>query len=238
MASHPGTIHQNKRPDVEAPLPTFAVSRNLIQNRNGRNKSLAYTITAERSFKATSSQYSWSQRLSFTNNGLLIREGYDQASAQITTGNNTVLRLGDNNLPNRFTFKYPLLVNTSYGIAKNELTIDAWMERGLDFESTGGYGVSTYTHTSGPSYLHTNQTGTARYKSITGGNSSSWGDTQEEFESEMNGQVFQRTVLASNGTFVDDTHPQSESLTLSDQNETGGDSIRAMLGRGPGNPST
>jgi hypothetical protein len=227
----------SQRPDVDAPMPTFVVTRNLVQNQTGGNDSLSYSVTTERSFKASSSHYSWSQTLSFSNRGLLNQQGYSQVNRQLTTGNNTIIELGEKPVSNSLVFEYPLLVNATYGITENVLTIDAWMERGLDFEATGGLGMSTYTLGSGPSYLRTSQSGTARYKSITGESSSSWGDTLDEFESEMDGQAFQRTVIASNGTVVDDTDPTSNKKAFSQSlGSLGRGSVRAMLGRGPGKP--
>jgi hypothetical protein len=227
----------NQRPDVDAPMPTFTVTRNLIRNQTGGNDSLSYAVTAERSFTASSSQYSWSQELSFSNRGLLNQQGYSQVNKQLTNGKNSILELGKRPTSNSVTFEYPLLVNATYGITENELTIDAWMERGLGFEATGGLGISTYTLGSGSSYLHTNQSGTARYKSVTGESSSSWGDTLDKFESAVGGEAFQRTVSASKGTIIDDTNPTTNRKTFSSSlGGLGRGNVRAILGRGPGEP--
>ncbi|KAJ6186954.1 hypothetical protein N7519_001862 [Penicillium mononematosum] len=194
------TIARDKNgPMVDAPLPVFAVTRNL------------------RVFSVKSSLYSWSQTLLFSNHGLLNQQGYSQVNRQLTTGNNTITELGDAPISNSITFQYPLVVNATYGITSNGMTIDSWMMRGLDFESTGGLGISTYTSSSGPSYLHASQSGTARYKSITGGSSSSWGDTTNVFKSQMNGQSYHRSVHAVNGTVVSDTDPEGKVSASSPQ---------------------
>ncbi|KAI3144437.1 hypothetical protein CBS147325_5197 [Penicillium roqueforti] len=223
-------------PTVDAPLPMFAVTRNLIYNETGGNDSLSYSVVVERVFRASSSLYSWSQTLSFSNHGLLNQQGYSQFNRQITTGNNTITELGDTPISNSIAFQYPLAVNATYGITSSGMTIDSWMKRGLDYEATGGLGISTYTLTSGPSYLHTSQSGTAQYKSVTGGNSSSWGDTSNVFEGEMNGRSYYRSVHAVNGTVVYDTDPDSKTSASSpqDHRDTGRDSVRAILGKGPG----
>jgi hypothetical protein len=223
-------------PMVDAPLPVFAVTRNLVRNETGGNDSLSYSVAVKRVFSVKSSLYSWSQTLSFSNHGLLNQQGYSQVNRQLTTGNNTITELGDAPISNSITFQYPLVVNATYGINSNGMTIDSWMMRGLDFETTGGLGISTYTLSSGPSYLRTSQSGTAQYKSVTGGSSSSWGDTSNVFESQMNGQSYHRSVHAVNGTVVFDTDPRGKISVSSpqDHGDTGRDSVRAIIGKGPG----
>ncbi|CAG8898377.1 unnamed protein product [Penicillium egyptiacum] len=231
------TVTRDKnRPTVNAPLPVLAVTRNLIHNETGGNDSLSYSVVVKRVFSAESSLYSWSQTLSFSNYGLLNQQGYSQVNRQLTTGNNTITELGHAPISNSVSFQYPLVVNATYGITSNGTTIDSWMKRGLNLEATGGVGISTYTLTSGPSYLHTSQSGTAQYKSVTGGSSSSWGDTINVFESQMNGQSYNRSVHAVNGTVVSDTDPKAKVSASAAQGrgDTGRDSVRAIVGKGPG----
>lgn len=223
-------------PMVDAPLPVFAVTRNIVRNETGGDGSLSYSVAVKRAFSVKSSLYSWSQTLSFSNHGLLSQQGYSQVNRQLTTGNNTITELGDAPIPNSITFQYPLVVNATYGITSNEMTIDSWMMRGLDFESTGGLGISTYTLSSGPSYLHTSQSGPAQYKSVTGGSSISWGDTTNVFKSQMDGQLYHRSVHAVNGTVVSDTDPEGKVSASSPQDygDTGRGSVRSIIGKGPG----
>ncbi|CAG8265697.1 unnamed protein product [Penicillium nalgiovense] len=231
------TIAPDKNgPIVDAPLPVFAVTRNLVRNETGGNNSLSYSVAVKRVFSVKSSLYSWSQTLSFSSHGLLKQQGYSQVNRQLTTGNNTITELGDTPISNSITFQYPLVVNAAYGITSGGITIDSWMMRGLDFETTGGLGISTYSLSSGPSYLHTSQSGTARYKSVTGGSPSSWGNTTNVFESQMNGQPYHRSVHAVNGTVVFDTDPEGKASSSSpqDHGDTGRDSVRAIIGKGPG----
>lgn len=225
---------------VEAQPPTFAVARKLTVNETGGNDTLEYSVVAERTFTTTSSKYSWSQKLSFSNHGLLNQEGYSQVNKQLTSGKSTITKLGDNPHSNETTFRYPLLVNATYGITKDSLTIDAWMKRGLEIDSSRNSGISTYTMTSGPSHIHTYQSRNARYKSVTGSGSSSWGDTADEYESHANGLSYSRSVRAVNGEVVYDTHPVNKALSASFQSVDafGRDSVRSMLGRGPGKPAT
>ncbi|KAF3393854.1 hypothetical protein F1880_005383 [Penicillium rolfsii] len=224
-------------PHVEAPAPKFTVTRNLVQDKTGGNDTLSYSITAERTFTASSSELSWSQKLSFSNYGYLNQQGYSQVNTQLTSGKNTISKLGSKSSSNETTFSYPLIVNATYGITANSLTIDAWMERGLDIKSTGGPGLSTYTFVSGPSQLHTTQSGNATYRSVTGSSSSSGGNTADEFSSVANGVAYYRSVAASNGSVISDTQGSAKK-TSHDMTGLGRSNVRSMLGRGPGGPST
>jgi hypothetical protein len=222
-------------PHVEAPAPKFTVTRHLAQNKTGGNDTLSYSVTAERTFTASSSEYSWSQKLSFSNYGYLNQQGYSQVNTQLTSGKNTISKLGSKSSSNETTFNYPLIVNATYGITANSLTIDAWMERGLEIKSTGGPGLSTYTFVSGPSQLHTTQSGNATYKSATGSSSISSGNTADEFSGVANGVSYSRSVTASNGSVVSDTQGGAKTV-YNDMTALGRSSVRSMLGRGPGSP--
>ncbi|KAJ5430506.1 hypothetical protein N7491_007522 [Penicillium cf. griseofulvum] len=218
-------------PTVEAPLPVFAVTRKLIHNDTGE------TIPCHTLWLSSESLV---QPLLYTrglrNYPSLIMQGYSQLNRQLTTGNNTITKLRDTPISNSIEFQYPLVVNATYGITSDGMTIDSWMKRGLDFEATEGLGISTYTLTSGPSYLHTTQSGTAQYKSVTGGKSSSWGDTINLFDSQINGRSYHRSVHAVNGTVLHDTDPKGKNWPSSphDDGEIGRDSVRAIIGKGPG----
>lgn len=228
--------HDSMPPQVDAPEPTFTVTRHLERNQTGGNNTLSYSVVAERAFSATFANYAWSQKLSFSNYGVLSQQGYSQVNRQLTSGHATATDLGDYPSSNETSFNYPLLVNSTYGITANSLTIDAWMKRGLEIETSGGPGISTYTLSSGPSRLKTHQSGQAHYKSITGGNSTSSGATSDEFHSTANGESYSRSVQAVNGSVSHDSHPTYK-VSPSDAHDLGGfgrDSVRSMLGRGPG----
>lgn len=224
-------------PHVEAPAPKFTVSRHLVQNKTGGNDTLSYSVTAERTFTASSSTDSWSQKLSFSNHGYLNQQGYSQVNKQLTSGKNTIMELGSKSSVNETTFSYPLLVNATYGITANSLTIDAWMKRGLEIDSSGGPGISTYTFVAGPSELHTTQSGNATYKSVTGSGSTSSGTTADEFHGIANGESYSRSIKAENGSVVYDTQPDTSYVSRSNEMRAlGRGSVRSMLGRGPGGP--
>lgn len=230
-------VRSSSMPHIEAPAPKFTVTRDLVQSQTGGNNSLSYSIVAERTLSATSSKYSWTQRLSFSNYGYLNQQGYSQVNKQLTSGKTTITELGNTPSSNETTFNYPLLVNATYGITANSLSIDSWMKRGLEIEASGGPGISTYTLVSGLSQLHTTQSGQAHYKSVTGGNSTSSGNTADEFYSTANGESYSRSVRAVNGDVVFDIHPGVQSASLSRGHDVlGRGSVREILGRGPGNP--
>ncbi|KAJ6092922.1 hypothetical protein N7486_008211 [Penicillium sp. IBT 16267x] len=217
-------------PYVEAPEPKFTITRNLVQNN-----SLSYSVVAERTFKSTSSQYAWSQTLSFYNYGDVNQAGFSQVNRQLTSGKNTIAELGENSSSNETTFNYPLLVNATYSLTSTSETIDSWMKRGLEIESTGGLGISTYTMASGPSRLYTTQSGKAYYRVFSGESTTSTGSTLDEFQSTANGVEYSRTVRASGGNVVYDSQPSSGEKSPSHNAGTlGRGSVRSMLGRGPG----
>ncbi|KAJ5477229.1 hypothetical protein N7539_007373 [Penicillium diatomitis] len=225
-------------PHVVTPAPIFSVKRHLAQNKTGGNDTLSYSVTAERTLTVSSPDYTWSQRLSFSNFGYLNQQGYSQVNDQKTSGVNRITKLGHGHQVNSTSFDYPLLVNATYGITPNSLSIDAWMTRGLDIKSSGGPGISTYTFVSGPSELHTSQSGSAHYKSVTGSGSFSYGSTSDEFSSISAGVAYSRRVEAVNGTVVSDSEPGSVRSAAPGgiQKGLGRGNIRSMLGRGPGNP--
>ncbi|KAJ5894392.1 hypothetical protein N7495_006083 [Penicillium taxi] len=219
-------------PDIEAPEPKFTVLRNLVQNADGDNETLSYSVLAERTFSAKSSKYSWSQKLSYSNYGYLNQDGYSQANTQHTSGVNKIEELGKNPSTYETKFSYPLVVNNTYGITTDTFTIDGWLERGLDIESSGGLGISPYTFVSGPSNLHTTQSGVATYISTDSG-SSSKGTNIDKFQSTANGVTYSRSVSAANGSVISDTQPRTKAHSLSSMSGIGRGSVRSMLGRGP-----
>ncbi|KAJ6113697.1 hypothetical protein N7523_007014 [Penicillium sp. IBT 18751x] len=222
-------------PHIRAPAPKFTATRNLVQDES-ENSTLSYSIVAERTFSVSSAKFSWTQKLSFYNYGYLNQQGYSQVNKQLTSGVSTLTEIGDKSASYETTFRYPLLVNATYGITADSLTIDSWMKRGLDIEASGGPGISTYTFASGPSELHTTQSGQARYDSTTSG-TTSWGDTADTFQSTANGESYSRSVRAVGGDVVSDTESGAESVSPSHGTDvTGRQSVREMLGKGPGKP--
>ncbi|OJI88926.1 hypothetical protein ASPTUDRAFT_49841 [Aspergillus tubingensis CBS 134.48] len=203
--SHSTTTGQ--APEIYAPAPTLTVTRDLTQSPNGTNETLSYSVTAERTFTVKSSEYSWSQNLTYSNYGYLNQQGLSQKNNQQTSGTNTITQLTGNKSTNEVSFQYPLICNTTYGL-QDGLSISAYIRRGLDIDSTGGdgLGVSTYTFTSGPLDLHTEQYGTAYYFEPEDDESSvSYGETVDVWGSNAGGVEYSRNVRAVNGTVVSDS---------------------------------
>ncbi|KAJ9212252.1 hypothetical protein DTO166G4_6196 [Paecilomyces variotii] len=234
-------IHGKGRPQISAPEPQFFITRNLVQNaQSGANESLSYSVRAERNLTVRSSSFLWSQTLSYSNFGLLTQQGISQRNNQSTVGTVSATSIGSGrgSIDSYTTFSYPLDCNSTYGITDETTSIDATISRGLDIDSNGGPGISTYTLTSGPSTLHTKQYGEAHYFSTSGGSSSS-GETTDIFNGD---DGYQRYVKAVNGTVVSDTAVGQESSARllkspgSGQFCLGRNSVRSILGRGPSTP--
>ena len=191
----------------DAPPPVFITTRNLTHDpTTGANVSLTYSISAMRTFGVISPTFSWSQTLSFNNSGLYNEGGSNQVNSQVTSGINSAKQIGAP--PSQISFQYPLAANTTYGTDTNLTIIDASVDRGLHFVDSGRLpGISTFTLTSGPSYLHTTQVGKAHYESGSGGQYVSLGDTINDFKSMAANQTYERHVRAVNMTVVSDSNP-------------------------------
>ncbi|KAL4930607.1 proteasome stabiliser-domain-containing protein [Aspergillus undulatus] len=146
--STPASLHL--KPEVIAPLPMITTTRDLVQNHTAGNVSLAYSVRAQRTITVKSANFTWSQNLSFSNFGLLNQQGLSQKNVQHTSGTVSAGGIWDRDPSYKLSFEYPLVVNTTYGKVDGGLTIDAWMRRGLEIDSSGGVGISTYTLLSGP----------------------------------------------------------------------------------------
>ena len=230
-----GDSSKRGAPQIIAPAPTFSTTRKLIQDpKTGANVSLAYSVTAQRTFTVTSPGSSWSQSLSYTNDGLLTQEGLNQWNKQGTQGRLVSGLTGQTQ--SSTSFNYPVEVNTTYTSTSKTSTIDASVSRGLEISSTGGPGVSTFTLISGPINLSTKQWGTGNYLSVNGGSSYSSGDTSDQFDETSGGSSYSRFVRAVNGTVVADTEGGAQPANSQVEWSSLGSSVRGILGRGPGEP--
>ncbi|KAL5042288.1 hypothetical protein BDW71DRAFT_190307 [Aspergillus fruticulosus] len=202
----PMSAGSGQKPNIIAPAPTFTITRDLERNSTGGNSSLAYSVLAERVITIKSTDFLWSQNLSFSNVGLLNQQGLSQNNMQHTSGTTSFGLLLDGDSFDELSFEYPLIVNTTYGDLDGGLTIDAWMRRGLRIDSNGVPGISTYTLTSSPLHVDISQWGQSSYQSMADNiNSTSFGDTSTTIESDAGGIWYQRSVRAVNGTVVSDT---------------------------------
>ncbi|KAE8337717.1 hypothetical protein BDV24DRAFT_154126 [Aspergillus arachidicola] len=135
-STSPGT----EKPYVNAPTPQFKATRSLVQNQTGGNDSLAYSVVGERTLSITSSEFQWSQNLTYSNFGLFSQQGMSQSTNQYTAGRSTIIALGDQT-SNEVHFEYPLSVNQTYRPTDAGDSIHAWMSRGLDIKTTGVIGA-------------------------------------------------------------------------------------------------
>ena len=90
-----------------------------------------------------------------------------------------------------------------------EMSNDYRPRTNQDIKTTGATGISTYTLTSGPSRLHTQQWGEAFYQP-TDNSSISFGDTTDVFESNSILGHYKRSVRAVNGSVVSDTDDRDD----------------------------
>ncbi|KAE8376834.1 peptide N-acetyl-beta-D-glucosaminyl asparaginase amidase A-domain-containing protein [Aspergillus bertholletiae] len=200
-----------EKPYVDAPTPQFKVMRSLVKNQTGGNDSLAYSVVGERALSIRSSEFLWSQNLTYSNFGLFNQQGMSQSTNQHTAGRSTIMALRTSQTSSDVLFEYPLSVNQTYRPTVAGLSIHAWMSRGLNIKAMGVTGISTYTLTSGPSRLRTQQWGEAFYQP-TSNSSISFGDTTAVFESNSILGSYQRSVRAVNGSVVSDTNNRDGQL--------------------------
>ncbi|KAE8414924.1 proteasome stabiliser-domain-containing protein [Aspergillus pseudocaelatus] len=130
-----------EKPYIDAPNPQFKAMRSLAKNQTGGNDSLAYSVLGERTLSIRSSEFQWSQNLTYSNFGLFNQQGMSQSTNQHTAGRSTIIALGANQASNEVLFEYPLSVNQTYRSTDAGLSIHAWMSRGLDIKTTGVTGA-------------------------------------------------------------------------------------------------
>lgn len=126
----------NQMPHMLPTPPRISVTRNLTKSPTGKNESLSYSVLIQRTLTISSSQFSFSQTLLYSNFGLLAQQGLSQLTNQSTSGTSAVTRLGTNGKSDSVSFGYPLFVNTTYSTANDTgLTIDTQMKRGSFYRS-------------------------------------------------------------------------------------------------------
>ncbi|KZF25573.1 hypothetical protein L228DRAFT_236652 [Xylona heveae TC161] len=195
-------------PEVIAPTPQIDVESWIQTFPNGTNKTLSYSVNVKRHILVSSLQSSpmeqqraasWSQSLTFSNNGSIYDNGNTQDMSMLTTGTD-VSPLG----LYAKRYQYPLSVNSTFDIGpNNSLSIGARLDRGLDVKTfataassfpfelgtigttinsdvSGAAGTSLWPY--GWTQLLTRQNGTAHYLSLPGRKTSySWGTTEQAY---------------------------------------------------------
>ncbi|CAK7219498.1 hypothetical protein SEUCBS140593_003907 [Sporothrix eucalyptigena] len=211
----------------------ISVTQNLQQNATGANMTLEYTVSVKRSLSVQGSLKSesyngkrsatWSQSLSYSNQGLVSDFGNSQINTFMVHGIDraTGQVYGDRSEePYVYTsdYKFPLFCNTTTNItAEGNLTLWAALEQGLSLRVWGpsvfptgleafssGTGAEMYV---GGSQLDSNVQGTAYfYQTGDGKNSSGFGSTNQ--------------VLTLSGSKIQNLMGSSASVPLYSRNVT------------------
>lgn len=257
-------------PKAVAPAPSISLSSSIGKSSNGSNETLAYNVGVSRQFEVSSNlstadgqrQATWSQRLDYSNHNVLINFGSDQLTVQSSSGEES------SSLGYARRFHYPLNASTSIfeGDSDNTLSINGSISRGQDILIAGQTVFPNGLHDLAKSrnqsfqgsHLQTSQDGNATYLRA-GGNYSGTGQTHQNFQFEgirLDGdqdyqkgvfrtivgssELFQREVLASNDSFVQDEsrlHGRSVSGIIAQaglsQHGYAGAGPMAMVGRAP-----
>ncbi|KAL9620778.1 MAG: hypothetical protein Q9160_004678 [Pyrenula sp. 1 TL-2023] len=229
-----GNVTAGILPRISAPSPDLALSSSYTQNATGANETLLYTVSVARSFSVSSSTGTWTQSLSYSNNGLFTSQGLTQRNTQTTNGLSSA-QDSATGLNSDASFSYPIDVNTTFQLFGQNIKIDADINRGLEIHASGRPDLSVYTLVSGPSTLDTTQFGTARYSSVPN-NTYNFGDTTQDFVETSLGSSYSRHVHAVNGSVVEDSQGSATRHVVIQPDVPLQRNVRAMLGRGPGSP--
>ena len=247
-------------PNVDAGALEILITSQTDTNDAGANQSLTYSTEVRRrisvSSTITSSRGSrsagWTQSLSYTNLNDLTDQGLVQYTKQDTSGTDD----SQNGYSN--TYDYPLTVTSSFSVDDaGQVGINASLSRGLSYNVYGPSvfpsGIQEFDASFTGGLLSTTQTGIAEY--FSGVNTSySFGTTEQNFN--FSGapsqspdavvELYSRHVVAVNSTVMEDEQTggqQASRLPAADIFEEadlilneGAFSVRALLGRGPGQP--
>ncbi|CAD0115492.1 unnamed protein product [Aureobasidium uvarum] len=183
--------------------PILQTTSNLVSTSNGTNTTLSYTVSAKRVFSATSPFGTWTQSLSYTNNGYLGNSGLVTSNIQSTKGTQAAVLPSAPDFSTTTSFSYPITANLSYASA-NFSTFDAFVDYGLQISSKGRPDLSTYTLVSGPVDLSARQMGNAYYSNVAN-HSYSYGVMDRRFAESSYGTSYSRHVKTNNLTITYDS---------------------------------
>ncbi|KAF2085967.1 hypothetical protein K490DRAFT_21031, partial [Saccharata proteae CBS 121410] len=262
--SQPGSVTTGTAPSISAPPPSISLSSTPSALPNGTNSSLIYAVSVTRDLSIsahittannTTTLATWTQSLTYSNEGNITQEGYAQSNTQSTKAHDT-------SSSGYFrTLSYPLYVYDYYILTDNSTYIASNMDRGKDVKVVGGsafpLGIegSSAADAEG-SHLETRQNGTASYYAVTSPSSSSTssGSTEQDLkfsavddgtagvQGEGYGEelLYKEHILAVDGEVVSDVVvDEGEEVqrswrgTEGQQQAWGVKGVRGMLGRGP-----
>lgn len=228
-----GHVTTGLGPEILAPAPALSVTSQVSTKSNGTvNGTLAYTVSARRSYTASSvldladgkSVAAWKQNLEYSATGNYTNGGNDQINTQLTSGTS----LSSSGYARGF--RYPFYAFSTFDGSKNATQIYAIvnrgkLERGLGsstlpngiegFEAAGvvedgGFSLVTYQNATGA--YHAPASG----RSISSGNTTQdmrllsisaeavTADTNEFPKATVGKELFRRHVAAVNGSVVED----------------------------------
>lgn len=115
-AGNSPSIHGSRKlPTIEGLTPQISLT-SIRTPSTGTNssapESISYTTTVKRSLRIRSPLGTWSQTLSYTNNGLVSAQGYNQLNDMTISGSESS-SVSDY----KTSYTYPLLANSSYAVS-------------------------------------------------------------------------------------------------------------------------
>lgn len=235
----PGSITTGEAPSLVLSPPTIAVTRAITTNGTA-NETLTYTTSVRRSLRITSSRVStqhasgpasWTQSLSYTNNGLLTAFGYNQVNDLVIAGDD---RASFSDGPGyESAYRYPLFANSTYAVSpQGNLSIWAHVVQGKEVSTSGPgvfpTGLEAFAAQGGlgrAANLNTTKEGTAEFRqSGDARESSGWGGSAQVlwFGADTE-ELYFRNVSAVNGSVVYDyRRMEGEEVGQGDEGEGNG----------------
>ncbi|KAL7623808.1 hypothetical protein AAE478_005362 [Parahypoxylon ruwenzoriense] len=213
--------------------PTIVFSQKITQNSTGGNETLDYALAVTRTLSFSSfmkTQHgegiaTWTQSLSYSNNGGVYASGYDNINTFAIAGDDAATGAGLD-ISYSTSYSYPLYCSSSASYsAEGNLTLKADLDQGLELEVRGASvfpsGLEAFAAAMGPdapelqgSKLRTTRNGTAAYQRAADNSfSTGSGRTHQIFsfegltddeEGETSAtRLYYRDVSASNDTVTD-----------------------------------
>ncbi|KAJ1327021.1 Peptide N-acetyl-beta-D-glucosaminyl asparaginase amidase A [Microdochium nivale] len=227
-----GSITTGDVPSVGQPVPSISFSTGISQDAAGANETLDYEIKVSREFtvdgfvrtEKSEGPARWSQRLSYSNTGVVSAYGYNNINTLRTTGTDSSETASSTGSQYTTKYQYPLFCNSTSAIAvpQGNLTLWANLDQGLELEVAGSAvfpsGIESYQGSGeryGGSSLFTRRISTARFHRA-GDNSYSEGSGSQGQVLEFRGtlpsgsdgedlaRLYYRDVKSVNTTVVSD----------------------------------
>jgi hypothetical protein len=228
----PGSVTTGFQTGLISPAPVLSLSSQVGTNSTGGNETLTYSVQVSRHLSISSTVITssgpqlstWSQTLTYSNQGNFFSQGNVQITDQTTNGND----ISSNGYST--TYHYPVWVNTSYAMdpGSGNFTIDATITRGLTMEVHGPSvfpnGLQSFYNLPNSrnlpssftgSVISTTQNGSAHYQSVPALHTAfGFGTTEQDFifnglragigDPSSGKELYHRHVLAVNGTVIKD----------------------------------